>query len=72
MAAPNVHISQADLNAFKMRKLRRRAGLTVEQLARAIDMEESYIVSLESGDYPITRPAALAIRYVLEKAGLSS
>lgn len=62
-----VHVSDADLDAAELARLRRRSGLSVEDLATAIDMDAGYVRDMEEGAFPITRPAALAIRYVLDR-----
>jgi DNA-binding transcriptional regulator YiaG len=47
--------------------LRRKAGVTVEALAQAVDLEPSHVDDMEGGRFPITRPAALAMRFVLAR-----
>jgi transcriptional regulator with XRE-family HTH domain len=65
-----VHVSDADMDGAELRRLRRGCGLTAEELATAIDMDGSYVEDMERGTFPITRPAALALRFVLDRIGL--
>ncbi len=67
MGSTTVHVSDADMDGEELRRLRRVSGLTQEQLAIAIDMDASYVSDMERGAFPITRPAALAIRFVLDR-----
>lgn len=69
MGRAPIHVSDADMDGREMRRLRRSAGMTSGELAAAIDMDASYIEEMERGDFPITRPAALAIRFVLDRTG---
>jgi len=62
-----VHVSQADMDGAELRRLRRGCGLTLEELAEAIDMDAGYVSDMERGEFPITRPAALALRFVLDR-----
>jgi len=55
------------MDGAELRRLRRGCGLTLEELAEAIDMDAGYVSDMERGEFPITRPAALAIRFVLDR-----
>lgn len=55
------------MDGAELRRLRRGCGLTLEDLAEAIDMDVGYVSDMERGEFPITRPAALAIRFVLDR-----
>jgi len=55
------------MDGAELRRLRRGCGLTLEDLAEAIDMDAGYVSDMERGEFPITRPAALAIRFVLDR-----
>lgn len=69
MGAPRVHVSQADMDGAELRRMRRSAGMTADELGMAVDMDGSYIGDMERGTFPITRPAALALRFVLNRTG---
>jgi len=62
-----VHVSEADMDGQELRLMRKARGLGTAELGRAVDMDGSYIHEMETGAFPITRPAALAIRYVLDR-----
>jgi len=55
------------MDGAELRRLRRGCGLTLEELAEAIDMDAGYVSDMERGEFPITRPAALALRFVLDR-----
>jgi len=55
------------MDGAELRRLRRGCGLTLEELAEAIDMDAGYVSDMERGEFPVTRPAALALRFVLDR-----
>ena len=67
MPNSRVHVSDADMDGPELRRLRRSCGLTAEELGTAVDMDASYIDDMERGSFPITRPAALALRFILDR-----
>lgn len=67
MKGSSIHVSDADMDGEELRRLRTVSGLSQAELGAAIDMDASYVSDMERGAFPITRPAALAIRFVLDR-----
>lgn len=50
----------------ELRSIRKGLGLTLAQMAQALDMSETYIGQMERGQRPIERRTELAARYLAE------
>jgi transcriptional regulator with XRE-family HTH domain len=59
-----------DITAKEFARLRKRMGLSQEQLSRALGVSAYTVSRYETGARPIPRKIELALRYLLSKKGV--